>query len=122
MCRRLGDPRRPRRKLDDALLAQGEGGVECRTGKGRGMITRLMTIALALTVPAAARAQDAAAPSAKNDAAVDPAALAAAKHLIAPTNPDATPHRLFVGMSQTSAARRIDVCGQNPPTKKRRDN
>src|SRR3546814_20290030 len=96
MCRRLGDPRRPRRKLDDALLAQGEGGVEGRTGKGRGMITRLMTIALALTVPAAARAQDAAAPSAKNDAAVDPAALAAATQLIATMTLDATLDRMFV--------------------------
>src|SRR3546814_1592926 len=63
------------------------------------MITRLMTIALALTVPAAARAQDAAAPSAKNDAAVDPAALAAAKHLIATMKLDATPDRMFVGLS-----------------------
>src|SRR3546814_8014137 len=78
------------------------------------MITRLMTIALALTVPAAARAQDAAAPSAKNDAAVDPAALAAAKHLIATMKLDATLDRMFVGMSPLFAEGVIGMLSQNP--------
>src|SRR3546814_15842879 len=86
------------------------------------MFTRLMTLALALTVPAAARAQDAAAPSAKNDAAVDPAALAAAKHLIATMKLDATLDRMFVGMSPLFAEGVIGMLSQNPATKAGVDN
>ncbi|RIA44583.1 uncharacterized protein DUF2059 [Hephaestia caeni] len=86
------------------------------------MIPRLATIAVALAIPATAQAQDAASPAIERAAAVDPAALAAAKHLIVTMKLDATLDRMFVGMSPLFAESVIGMLSQNPATKAGMDN